>query len=230
MQNTRNTFESTEQAYQLLSRGLQERYQQEFLLIGNGRIVNVPYHDEPFVYYADFAPVAETTQVFSAGIDIDGGITDTFGQYFFKKKVESCCLKQLSPFAFIDTVTAELDPTETGRIWTAQDPVEAYMGTGGSPFDPYVLVTIYLSDRYSSEEQAAQVKQCLDSLYDVGFGVYVKVFTEKYQSKTIYSRKFAVGTEPEFRHDVDIYLDEIETNKYFMDDEAGRLPEHFEQN
>ena len=218
-------IESEEQAHVLLAAGLQERYGEEFVMAGQAGITNVYESDDPMIYYAEYAPVADRAKTFNANIDIWGGIQDNYGMYIFKEEAESRAAAPLAGFGFIESLAVELIGTDTSRVWREGDSFERYMGDGHGMFDPCVCVAIFLSDEYSDEVQAAQIKECMDSLYDVGFGIEVRFYTENYSDDVLYMRKFAASPDPEFRHNVDYYLDCIKIQKWRMDNERAGAAE-----
>ncbi|OUO92477.1 hypothetical protein B5F40_00840 [Gordonibacter sp. An230] len=189
------TVRSEEEAREALDQGLRERYGEEFALVGDGpRAVDWLYDGEvPFVFLAEYAPASDPSKVFRADVSARGDVQDDYAQYLFKDEVERRCGEAIAGSGFQGSFEAELAPLREARVWREGDSLEEYMG-GTSLLDPWVDVSLYPAGG-SEEEQAAEVKKALDSLYDVGFWMDVRAYDPSQSEWELFIYRFEAHTE-----------------------------------
>ena len=189
------TVRTEEEAREALDRGLRERYGEEFVLVGDGPHVSNWLYDRevPFEFLAEYAPASDPSKVFEADVSAQGDVQDNYAQYLFKDEAERRCEEAIAGSGFRGPFEAKLAPLREARVWREGDSLEEYMG-GASLLDPWVDISLYPAGE-SEEEQAAEVKKALDSLYDVGFWIDARAYDLSQSEWELFIYRFEARTE-----------------------------------
>lgn len=156
----KDRFSSQQEAQDIILQELREKYNMEFVLVGNEK-----YHDfgqiYGYTYSCEAAPTEQPEKVTYAVVTqrFNTQMRDDFALYYFKEEVEEGVKEMLDEKDYIVSYTLKLVADPTSEIWTAADDLDKYMKKNSG----FVNTIIYLEEGKSDEEYVDMVADLLES-------------------------------------------------------------------
>ena len=197
---------------------LKNKYDEEFIVIGNEPEREPNKYTGTVYYHIDFAPQNNPEQVFSGVVSSDDFpfiiAEDDYAKYIFKEEAEAICGDICATYDFIESYTVELKGEQTSARWTKNDSLQKYMGRG-TINDSYNYVTVYLKDGLTDEEYAQQISDLMSDLVLAPCAIFIDVWAN---GEIIYRNNIFVDYKP--GHDVARALEKIYNDRITQEQNA----------
>jgi hypothetical protein len=165
-------FNNQEEAAAYVLTCMEERYGEEFVIMGEERYTTyTPFSLQGDAYGCQVAPKSDTEKVAWANVTQIGYFIDDWAGYYFKDEVE----EEVSKVVGTQDVKIDelyLEATLTATKWEEADGAEAYLKGSGA----YVKIDARCENGLSLQEYSRQLQEFLEPVYQLKVNTEVVVF------------------------------------------------------